>query len=524
MPALQVNKLSYQLSNGKKLFENLSFTLPQGTTGLVGRNGVGKSILASILTKDITPTSGSVSSETTTQSFNQSSSMLFEQGETIASFLGVDKQLAALSRIENGSCEDSDFELVADNWQIKENVLNILEKLQLPANVDRPCLSLSGGERAMLSLWMLFQSHAQLLVLDEPSNHLDKQGKAWLLNQINNYQGNVLVVSHDRELLQEVDFIYELSSLGLTFYHGAYNDYLSTKKNHDQSRARQILHLKKKKLTVLNQAQKSKEKAQKRASQGNKLRSRGSQAKVLLDGKKNKAEGAASGKASQTRAQVSTIDNKQKELLKQQEQLTPLSLSMHHEKSKRVQQLYVEDVLLPFGAQMPINLKLMSNEKCHLVGKNGSGKSTLMKVLIGEVLPIKGRVHLNVAVFYFDQYFSLLDCQLNMLENMQKYCAHINDSDLRTILAGIGFKGDKVFTPVEQLSGGEKMRLMILMVSHQHELPLLLLDEPDNHLDIESKEVLAKALNEYNGSFIIISHDEHLIASIDDVFEIQLIK
>jgi ATPase subunit of ABC transporter with duplicated ATPase domains len=147
-----------------------------------------------------------------------------------------------------------------------------------------------------------------------------------------------------------------------------------------------------------------------------------------------------------------------------------------------------------------------------------------MKVLLGELKPTKGKVHLNAPIFHFDQYFSLLDGQITMLDNMKKHCVHLNDSDLRTLLAGIGFRGDKVFTQAEQLSGGEKMRLMLLIVSHQHELPLLLLDEPDNHLDIESKNMLANALNKFTGSFILISHDEHLLTIIDSVLKIQLMK
>lgn len=524
MPILQVNKLSYQFNNGIKLFENLSFTVRLGITGLVGRNGVGKSILASLLVKEITPTSGTVSSTSSVLNFNQNSAVLFKKNDTISSFLGIDKQLAALERIENGGVEESDYELLTDNWKIKVDVIKILQSLRLPTNVEMSCLSLSGGERAKLSLWTLFQSDAQLLILDEPSNHLDEQGKHWLINQIKSYRGSVLVVSHDRELLQEVDVIYELSSLGITSFNGAYSDYLCAKQNNDEAIERKLSNLNKQKKHVLNQSQKTKEKAQKRASQGNKLRRSGSQAKVLLDGKKNKAESSASNKITQTQTLVLNIDGKQKAFLKQQEQFKPLSLSMHHEKSKTIQQLYVEDLLLPFGCQERINLKVMNNEKYHLVGENGSGKSTLMKVLLGDINPIKGSIHLNAPVIYFDQYFSLLDGQLNMLENMQKHCAHLNNSDLRTLLAGIGFRADKVFTQVKQLSGGEKMRLMILVVSHLHELPLLLLDEPDNHLDIESKEMLADALNEFNGSFIIISHDQYLINTIDNVLKIQLVK
>jgi ATPase subunit of ABC transporter with duplicated ATPase domains len=522
MPTLQVNKLSYHLDNGVKLFENLSFTLPQGVTALIGRNGVGKSILASLLTKDINPTYGTIFSDISVLNFNQNNSISFKKDETISSFLGIDKQIAALNRIEQGSYEESDFEVLADNWQIKIDTLNILESLRLPLNFGLSCGSLSGGERTKLCLWKLFQSDAQLLILDEPSNHLDKQGKQWLINQIKSFAGDVFVVSHDRELLQEVDAIYELSSLGLSFFQGDYSDYLTIKQTNEEALERKLLNLNKQKKNVLNQAQKSKEKAQNRASQGKSLRKSGSQPKVLLDCKKNRAEGTTSSKVAQTRAMILNIDSKKADLLKQKENVKPLSLSMHHEKSKKIQQLCIEDIELPFGSKEKLNFKVMNNEKIHLVGDNGSGKSTLMKVILGELKPISGNINLNSKIFYCDQHFSLLNAQLTMLECMEEHCTDLNEMDLRTILAGIGFRGDKVYTQANQLSGGEKMRLMILIASHQRELPLLLLDEPDNHLDIESKAVLANALNEFNGSLILISHDEYLVGHIEHISKVQV--
>jgi ATPase subunit of ABC transporter with duplicated ATPase domains len=522
MPTLQVNKLSYHLDNGIKLFENLSFTLPQGVTALIGRNGVGKSILASLLTNDIKPTYGTISSNISVLNFNQNNSTSFKKDKNISSFLGVDKQIAALNRIERGSYEESDFELLADNWQIKRDALKILESLKLPVDVELLCSSLSGGERVKLSLWKLFQSDAQLLILDEPSNHLDKQGKQWLINQIQTFAGDVLVVSHDRELLQTVDAIYELSPLGLSFYQGSYSNYLAIKQGNEEALDRKISNLNKQKKSVLFQAQKSKEKAQKRASQGNKLRSSGSQAKVLLDGKKNKAEASASSKSTQTKTLISNIHDKQAALLIQKEHTKRLLLSMPHEKAKKVQQLYIEDIVLPYGSSQSLNINVINNEKIHLVGDNGSGKSTLMKVILGELKPISGKININAKVFYCDQYFSLLGTQLTMLECMEKYCANLPEVDLRTLLAGLGFRGDKVHTQVYQLSGGEKVRLMILIASHQRELPLLLLDEPDNHLDIESKAMLANALNEFNGSLILISHDEGLVSHIEHISKVQL--
>ncbi|MGL1957720.1 MAG: ATP-binding cassette domain-containing protein [Colwellia sp.] len=203
--------------------------------------------------------------------------------------------------------------------------------------------------------------------------------------------------------------------------------------------------------------------------------------------------------------------------MKKKENVKPLSLSIHHEKSKKIQQLFVEDIVLPYGSEEKLNFKVTNNEKIHLVGENGSGKSTLFKIILGELKPRSGRINLNAKIFYCDQHFSLLEHQLTMLECMEKYCTDLNEVALRTILAGIGFRGDKVYTQAAQLSGGEKMRLMILIASHQVELPLLLLDEPDNHLDIESKSVLANALNEFNGSLILISHDEYLVNHINKI-------
>ena len=478
--------------------------------------------MASLLTKEIKPTFGTVSSDVAVHFFKQNNSTLFNEDEKISTFLGIDKQIKALNRIEQGSCEESDFELLADNWKVKEDAIKILEGLRLPLNFELACASLSGGERTKLSLWKLFQSDAQLLILDEPSNHLDTHGKQWLEKQIKNFTGDVLVITHDLELLHDVDAIYELSSLGLSFFQGAYSEYIAEKKANEIARERKLSNLTKQKKNVLNQAHKSKEKAQKRASKGIKLMKNGSQAKVLLDGKKNRAETAMSSRVAQTRAMVLSINSKQDALLKGKEKVNSLSLLMNHERSKRVQQLYIENIELPFGSKIKLNLQVKSNDKIHLVGENGSGKSTLMKVILGELKPTNGIINSRAKIFYCDQHFSLLGTQLTMLECMEKNCIDLNETNLRTILAAAGFRGDKVYTHVNQLSGGEKMKLMILIASHQSELPLLLLDEPDNHLDIESKTVLANALNEFNGSFILISHDQYLMSHIEHLSKVHL--
>jgi ATPase subunit of ABC transporter with duplicated ATPase domains len=149
--------------------------------------------------------------------------------------------------------------------------------------------------------------------------------------------------------------------------------------------------------------------------------------------------------------------------------------------------------------------------KLHLQGGNGSGKSTLLKVLLGNTKPSGGDWHMNTATYYLDQHFGLVDESLSVLDNIGLLCPGVQQSNARTLLAGIGFRRDDVHRLASYLSGGEKMKLSMLMVSHQSEQPLLLLDEPDNHLDLDSKRVLASALNHYQGAFVIVSHDREFV-------------
>jgi len=245
MPLLQANKISYQFDNGELLFGQLSCTLNHRRVGLIGRNGIGKSLLSSLLTKTLAPTEGTIELHTSVASYSQLPSELLSSEVTIAQYLKLDSVLDALMRIESGDCNQKWFDIVGEQWQLRQALSNELAALGLPNNPDFPCQQLSGGQLARLQLWQLFKSQAGLLVLDEPSNHLDSQAREWLLQQIRDYPQAILLISHDRQLLREMEHIWELSCLGLTEYGGNYDFYRRQKDLETDAIERQVVSVQK---------------------------------------------------------------------------------------------------------------------------------------------------------------------------------------------------------------------------------------------------------------------------------------
>jgi ATPase subunit of ABC transporter with duplicated ATPase domains len=512
MPVLKACNISHRFDNGESLFEHLSLTMNKPRVGLVGKNGVGKTILASILLGKITPYSGTVTRPTTFAAYHQQPSNLLSGKCSIAQFLGKEQALEALRQIEKGDCASKWFDLVGDEWNLEARLNQQLAAMELPQDPDFPCAQLSGGQLARLQLWQLFEKEAALLVLDEPSNHLDAQAKQWLIESMKAFDGSILLISHDRELLREMEEIWELSSLGLQVFGGNYDFYASQKQTEIQAIERQLTSVNKQKKRVEEHIQKSREKAEQRASQSNKLLKNGSQPKILLDGKKESAEDSASNRNKNAQLRQVHLHQKEQALKSRQEQLKSQKLYLADGQSRSRKVISIYEGVLSFGRALPITLQIYADDKIHLTGKNGRGKSTLLRTLLGNLPLSQGDLHVNTPLYYLDQHFKVIRHDLSMLNNLMLNCEGIQESDARTLLAGIGFRRDNVFRLGEVLSGGEKMKLAMLIVSHQPHHPFLLLDEPDNHLDLDSKIMLAQALNTYRGGFVLISHDQEFAA------------
>lgn len=507
MPVLQAVNISHQFDNGETLFESLSCTFNRSRVGLVGKNGVGKSVLASIFSGAQRASSGAVTVTQSLAVYHQQSLHALSGDLSIAQLLGKENVLTALKQIEAGNTSAHLFELVGEQWCLPLQLMEMLDEMGLPPDFNFPCAQLSGGQLARLQLQQVFDRDVELLILDEPSNHLDSQAKRWLIESMSQFSGAILLISHDRELLREMEEIWELSTLGLQVFGGNYDAYAKQKRMQLQAAERQLVNVDRQRQHLQEQAQLSREKAQQRAAKGNQLRKEGSQPKVLLDSKKDKATARASNRNKNEQLRHRHLQEKEQNLKAKIEQMKvqKLYLAQMQRSSRKV--ISMLDVTPLFGSAEPISLQVFAGDKIHLVGKNGSGKSTLLKTLQGQLSPKSGELQVNTRLYYLDQHFSVVSARLSMLDNLMRHCDKMLESEARTLLAGVGFRRNSVFRYGNMLSGGEKMKLAMLIASHQPSQPFLLLDEPDNHLDLDSKIMLAQALNAYQGGFILISHD-----------------
>ncbi|WP_299006192.1 ATP-binding cassette domain-containing protein [uncultured Shewanella sp.] len=511
MPLLQASQLSYQFENGNYIFSNISCSLQARLTGLIGRNGSGKSILTELLSLQRSPTSGSVNLNTQVHCYHQFALNDIAPQLTIAQYLNVESILNALNKVKQGHSENKWFDIIADNWLLEDELSQLLRQLKLPNNPHMLCSHLSGGQLSCLRLWKLFQSDAGLLILDEPSNHLDSSAKKWLIKQLHLFTGSILLISHDLLLLREMEHIWELNSLGLKAYGGNFDFYCKQKKQQQESVERQLFNIRKQQQQLQAQHQFNKEKADKRAIMGKKIRQKGSQPKMLLNAKKDKATSGTSNRMKQYQSQNASLQHTLNQLNAHTETTQKQHLYLPTPSSKKGTLLHIDNGILPYGDKLPIQLILHSNDKIHLQGANGCGKSTLFQVLLKKAHLKQGYVNINTSLFLLNQYIELPCQQQSVLNYVQHHCNKTDETQIRTLLAGIGFRANTVYRTLKQLSGGEKVKLALLTVNLQIPAPLLLLDEPDNHLDIESKHILANMLAAYKGAFILISHDEDFI-------------
>jgi len=522
MPVFFASNIGYQFNNGQQLFLDISCSMNKQRVGLTGRNGSGKSLLSSILCGENQPTSGSVTPPASYGLFNQHGAQTVSPNCSIARYLGKEHQLYALRQIALGSCDEKWFEQVNDQWQLESQLKQQLEQMNLPPDPELNCTLLSGGQLACLQLYKLFESDVDLLLLDEPSNHLDSDARQWLIDRIQAYKGAILLISHDRQLLRQMEEIWELSELGLKVYGGNYDMYAMQKQAEQNAVERQLANINKQKKQLEQQSQKSRERAEQRASQGRKQRKSGSRPKILTDGKKQGAENRAANRNKNDQLRKSHLQQKEQLLRQRHQQLKRQSLHLASAESCSRKAISMLNGVLCFGCQAPLTFQLRNNEKVHLTGSNGSGKSTLLKTLTGDLALLQGEVTVNIPVYYLDQHFSVVYQHYSLLENMMQHCQDMPEKEARTLLAGIGFRREHVSRLSGQLSGGEKMKLAMLIASHQPGNPLLLLDEPDNHLDLQSKQILAEALRNYPSGFVLISHDEEFAIESAVAREIRL--
>ncbi|WP_434778617.1 ATP-binding cassette domain-containing protein [Neisseria sp. Ec49-e6-T10] len=512
MPNIVLEHVSFQFNSSDFILHNISYSFGEGKHNLIGHNGVGKSVLASLLAGNHKPSDGKIIHSSIVELFSQ---QFISPEQSIASFLNIEAPLKALHRILSGHYCEQDMSLIGDNWALEQKTQEILAQIEIFADLWQPFHSLSGGEQTRLRLLKHFQNKPNWLILDEPSNHLDIQAREWLKTQIKQYPNNLLLISHDLSLLEIIPNTHELTPKGILYFHGNIHDYLQQKFTKQLALQQALEHEQKTQKILTHSYQRNKEHTNQRAIQGKKLKKSGSQSKLILD---RKADKATLNQASLKKRYTKLFELSEQKRLDTQNQIeatTELKLSLNQNQHANHHFIFCDHLILPYGHQDPITFFLKNNEQALLMGKNGSGKSTLLHILSGRLQPKSGCCQTSGKIVYLDQHQSFLLPHLNVLANFEHYVPNLGETNYRTLLANIGLKKHKVYSPIHALSGGEKIKLALLIIYSYPSLPILLLDEPDNHLDIMAKKMLINALQRYKGMMLLVSHDSDFLKQID---------
>lgn len=512
--ACNIRQLSLEFPN-KTMFCELQFNLVQRQiSACIGRNGLGKSLLMQILHlqhDSKLPFEGQIAWQIPHAYLAQRHRV---HDKTIADALGVAPLHQAFERIDAGSASFEDFDLVENHWHLPAQWQAQLSHAQLPQDLNFPTALLSEGQKTKLALCALFLKPDHYLLLDEPSNHLDAESRIWLIDCLKAHPAGALIISHDRTLLQHVQHIYALNEHGIQHISGNYADYAQQYALQSEALERQNDQQKRELKQLKIKQHENQMKAQKRERSGKQLRASNSQAAILLDFKKEQAGQSLSAVQKQLQKQM---EDKQAQLRSSQLQLERIKQQLfyfQHHAVKTGEILRIRQLQLPYGAAKELHFALNVGEKIHLQGHNGSGKSTFLKLLHNTASSgLKHKdIYTAVRTLYLDQNFSDLKPELSVLENLSAFNTDIPAEEWRNQLGQLRIRGGKAEQLLKKLSGGEKLKVALLGLNFWPEnIELLLLDEPENHLDIESRELLAQAIRQYTGAVILVSHDADFV-------------
>lgn len=519
---LLLQHLSYRHPNKDLLFQDLNFSISnRKKIALAGNNGTGKSTLLRIIAGELHPTTGTVTRDTqpyhVPQVYGQYDNL------TVAQALGVDQKLQALRAILRGDTTEANFRLLEDDWTVEERCRKALA-YWLPGldQPDRLMGTLSGGEQTRVFLAGLDIHQSRLVLMDEPSNHLDREGRKLLYDFIRTTTSTLLVVSHDRKLLNLFDTIVELGPKGLTLYGGNYDFYVTQKEAEALALMTDIADREKALRKARDKQREVVERQQKLDARGRKKQEKAGVARIMMNTLRNKAEQSTSKAKSVHEEKTDAIARDLDELrgalpgtdrMKLGFEDSPLHKRKILAEARKLNMMRNGQSLW----KNDLDLLLTRGERIALKGANGSGKTTLLQLVLGRLTPDRGTMNAAEGkTVYIDQAYALIDNGLTLYEQAQAFNeTGLEAHEIKTRLHRFLFGKDDWDKPCGVLSGGERMRLMLCCLTIMSQSPdLIVLDEPTNNLDLQNVAILAAAMREYRGTLLAVSHDEHFLGDI----------
>ncbi len=524
--AITLKAVSHRLPDGTALFTDLDVSFPAGRTGLVGRNGIGKSTLLKLITGRLPLQSGNIHAAGTVRMLDQDP--LAAAGGTVADLFALRDAFERLERIEAGSGSPNDLDLA--DWTLAARFADALERAGLPDLApDHPLSALSGGQVTRAALAALTFDAPDFILLDEPTNNLDTEGRALVRDLMRNWNGGALVISHDRVLLNEMDQIAELTGLGLNLYGGNWDAY-SAMKAHELDVVEHRVASAERELSQLNRrVQQQKERKARKDSAGKASRAKNDTPKAALNFMRNRAEKSGGDGANIASRLKSQAQEDLAEARSEREVLLPVSVSLAATglpASRRV--LHVTGLCGGYSAETDVvagfSLDMIGPERVALVGPNGSGKSTLLALMTGALTPRAGEAHIHVPYAMMDQAISLLDPAKTIRDNYLKINPDEDETACRAALARFRFRGEAADKMVATLSGGQKLGAALAATIGSGAPPqFLILDEPTNHLDLDALAAIEAGLKAYDGALLVVSHDQAFLEAIGVTREVALV-
>lgn len=508
MILLQTSKLT-KLYSGTPILENVQFEVKKGERiAVVGRNGAGKSTLLKMIADEIDFDSGEIHKPQSvvlgyfaqSTHINSNDTIYNEMLKVFSETIKLKDQLEDLSIkmseedpsseqylriIEQYQSLNHRFELMS-GYTYESEINNILNRFKFnEIGFDQKISNLSGGQKTRLALAKLLLQKPDVLILDEPTNHLDIDTIEWLEGYLKKYSGAVVIVSHDRYFIDQIaTTIYEIEYRKCTKYKGNYSDYMDQKAISYASLMKQY------------------EKQQKEISKMEDFISRN----IVRASTTKRAQSRRKLLDKMERIEIPKINDKS------------IGITFEIDRRSGNDVLKAENLTVGYSEQVisdHLDFQINRLDRVALIGPNGIGKSTILKTVAGELPQLGGEIFYgkSLDMGYFDQEQANLNSSNNVLNEVWNYFPTRLEKDIRTLLGNFLFTGDDVFKTVNQLSGGEKVRLTLCKLMLQKN-NFLLLDEPTNHLDIDSKEMLELSLEDYEGTVFFISHDRYFIDKI----------